>query len=89
MRAQERSLDPRIHRRLSDPTLTPHPAEILSEPVLPGSIQVPAGGQPIVTMPDGPTVGGYPKIAVVDPADLWTVAQCRPGRSLRFVMAKR
>ena len=75
--------------RLSGPVLTPDPAEILSEPVLPGSIQVPAGGQPIVTMPDGPTVGGYPKIAVVDPADLWAVAQCRPGRSLRFVMAKR
>ena len=70
--------------RLLGPTLKPHPAEILSEPVLPGSIQVPAGGQPIVTMPDGPTVGGYPKIAVVDPGDLWAVAQCRPGRSLRF-----
>jgi len=75
--------------RLLGPTLKPHPAEILSEPVLPGSIQVPAGGQPIVTMPDGPTVGGYPKIAVVDPGDLWAVAQCRPGRSLRFVMAER
>jgi len=75
--------------RLIGPTLKPDPAEILSEPVLPGSIQVPAGGQPIVTMPDGPTVGGYPKIAVVDPGDLWAVAQCRPGRSLRFVMEER
>lgn len=73
--------------RLSGPALRPDPPDILSEPVLPGSIQVPASGQPVVTMPDGPTVGGYPKIAIVDPADLRAVAQCRPGQTLRFEWA--
>lgn len=73
--------------RLLGPALRPDPPDILSEPVLPGSIQVPASGQPVVTMPDGPTVGGYPKIGIVDPADLRAVAQCRAGRTLRFEWA--
>ncbi len=50
-----------------------------SEPVLPGSVQVPPEGCPIVTMPDGPTVGGYPKLGMVDPRDLWVVAQTGAG----------
>ncbi len=70
--------------RLSGPALRPDPPDLLSEPVLPGTIQVPASGQPVVTMPDGPTVGGYPKMAIVDPADLRVVAQCRPGGAVRF-----
>src|SRR5690606_21614570 len=41
---------------------------IPSEPVLPGSIQVPPDGLPIVTMRDGPTVGGDPKLGLIDPA---------------------
>ena len=35
-------------------------------------------------MPDGPTVGGYPKLAVVIPTDLGELAQCQPGRAVRF-----
>jgi allophanate hydrolase subunit 2 len=49
-----------------------------------GSVQVPENGQPIVTMRDGPTVGGYPKLGMIDPADLSWLAQCRPGRQVRF-----
>ncbi len=60
-----------------------HPG-IPSEPVLPGSIQIPPDGQPIVTMRDGPTVGGYPKLGVVDSDDLSRLAQCRPGQCVRF-----
>lgn len=74
----------RVGYRLEGPPLKASPAEIFSEPVLLGSIQVPESGQPIVTMPDGPTVGGYPKIAVIDELDLPWVAQCRPGQALRF-----
>lgn len=59
-------------------------ADILSDGMLPGAIQVPAGGQPIVIMPDGPTTGGYPKIAVVASVDLRLVAQARPGTRIRF-----
>jgi biotin-dependent carboxylase-like uncharacterized protein len=62
---------------------------IPSEPVLPGSIQVPPDGIPIVTMRDGPTVGGYPKLGLIDPAHLSWFAQCRPGSEIRFTHAER
>lgn len=74
----------RVGYRLQGPALGADPDQIISEPVLPGSIQVPAGGQPIVTMPDGPTIGGYPKLALVDPTDLPRLAQARSGQRLRF-----
>jgi KipI family sensor histidine kinase inhibitor len=59
-------------------------AEFLSDGLLPGAIQVPAGGQPIVILPDGPTTGGYPTAAAVIGADLRLVAQSRPGTTLQF-----
>jgi biotin-dependent carboxylase-like uncharacterized protein len=60
------------------------PQSIASEPVLPGSFQVPGNGLPIVTMADGPTVGGYPKIAMLAVDDLARFAQCRAGTQLSF-----
>ncbi|MDR7422541.1 MAG: 5-oxoprolinase subunit PxpB [Armatimonadota bacterium] len=59
--------------------------EIFSEGLLPGTIQVPGDGQPIVILADGPTTGGYPRIASVVSADLARVAQAAPGATLRFV----
>jgi antagonist of KipI len=59
-------------------------AEILSDGLLPGSVQVPADGAPIVILADGPTTGGYPRIACVIAADLDVVAQAAPGERLRF-----
>jgi allophanate hydrolase subunit 2 len=70
---------------LDGPALAAAADTIPSEPVLPGSIQVPPGGQPIVTMRDGPTVGGYPKLALVEANLLSWLAQCRPGQSVSFV----
>ena len=55
-----------------------------SEAGCPGTIQVPGDGMPIVLMADAPTVGGYPKIAVVSAADLPILAQRRPGDMVRF-----
>jgi KipI family sensor histidine kinase inhibitor len=61
------------------------PAEILSDGMLPGSIQVPPDGRPIVMLHDGPTTGGYPKIATVVTTDLPLLAQLVPGEGeLRF-----
>src|ERR1044071_5987151 len=57
-------------------------ATLPSEAACPGPIQIPDGGQPIVLMPDGPTVGGYPKLAVVIQADLRLLAQCLPERGI-------
>ena len=44
----------------------------------------PAEGQPVVFLADHGTTGGYPVIAVVDPADIARVAQARPGDALTF-----
>ena len=61
------------------------PAEILSDGMVPGSIQVPPDGLPIVMAADGPTTGGYPKIATVVTADLPLLAQLVPGEgTVRF-----
>jgi 5-oxoprolinase (ATP-hydrolysing) subunit C len=58
---------------------------IVSDAVVPGSVQVPGYGQPIVMMADHQTTGGYPKIATVITADLPRLAQLRPGAPLRFL----
>lgn len=58
--------------------------ELLSEGIVEGAVQVPPDGQPIVMLADHPTTGGYPVIAVVDPADLRLVAQRPPGATVRF-----
>lgn len=60
------------------------PGDQPSAPACIGTIQLPPGGEPIVLMPDGPTVGGYPRIAVVATADLGRLAQRRPGETVRF-----
>ena len=59
-------------------------AELLSDGLLPGALQVPSGGQPIVIMPDGPSTGGYPKIGAVVRPDLRRIAQARRGETIRF-----
>jgi urea carboxylase len=55
-----------------------------SDPGCQGSIQIPGDGTPIVLMADAPTVGGYPKIAVVSKTDMPILAQRTPGESVRF-----
>jgi len=74
----------RMGYRLSGPALTPQPADILSEGMPLGAIQVPANGQPLVMMADRPTTGGYPKIATIIRADVPLLAQCPPGARVRF-----
>jgi allophanate hydrolase len=64
--------------------LTPEAADIVSDGVTPGVIQVPGNGQPIVLLADCQTVGGYPKIATVISADLPRLGQLKPGQSIRF-----
>ncbi len=62
------------------------PSEIVSDGMVPGCIQVPPDGRPIVMLSESPTTGGYPKIGCVIGADLGLVAQAVPGRTaIRFV----
>lgn len=56
-----------------------------SEPTCVGAVQLPPDRRPIVIMPDGPTAGGYPIIAVVARDALGRVAQRSPGDEVRFV----
>lgn len=76
----------RVGVRLEGPAL-PVPAGIgslPSEPMVPGAIQVPPSGLPVVFGPDHPTTGGYPVIAVVTRAGLDRLAQAAPGTAVRF-----
>lgn len=63
---------------------TRHPVELLSHGIVPGTVQVPPSGMPIVQMAEANTCGGYPKIANVIEPDLWRLAQLRPGQRVRF-----
>jgi biotin-dependent carboxylase-like uncharacterized protein len=60
------------------------PREMISEPLVPGTIQLPPQGGPIVLLADAQTVGGYPVIGTVASADLPRLAQCRPGDTLHL-----
>ncbi len=92
-RTRSFTVSPRSDRmayRLSGPRLAhAHGHDIVSEGVLPGSIQVPGDGQPIVLMRDCQTTGGYPKIGTVISADLDRLAQCPPGTVVRFTPVTR
>jgi antagonist of KipI len=85
----EFTVSPRSDRmgvRLSGVALArQNPRELLSTAVAPGTIQVPADGQPIVLLADAQTIGGYAQIAHVITVDLPLVAQLKPGEHVRFI----
>jgi biotin-dependent carboxylase-like uncharacterized protein len=59
-------------------------ADIVSDPLLPGAIQVPKNGKPIIIMRDAQTTGGYPKIAVATTPDLCLLGQAKPNDTVEF-----
>lgn len=72
--------------RLGGPALTlKHALETRSHGIVPGVVQVPHGGQPIIQMRDAQPSGGYPKIGTVIEADIWRLAQAPTGSRIRFV----
>jgi biotin-dependent carboxylase-like uncharacterized protein len=72
--------------RLAGTPLEPIAAiEMRSHGIVPGVIQVPPGGQPIVQMCDAQPSGGYPKIGTVIEADRWRLGQAPIGSRIRFV----
>jgi biotin-dependent carboxylase-like uncharacterized protein len=75
----------RIGTRLLGPALPRAiDGELPSEPTLPGALQIPPNGQPILFGPDAPVTGGYPVIATVVAEDLSLCGQLSPGSSIRF-----
>jgi allophanate hydrolase subunit 2 len=59
--------------------------EILSHPLVPGAIQVPPDGRPVLLLVDGPTIGGYPVPGTICRADLPRLGQLRAGDRVRLV----
>jgi antagonist of KipI len=62
------------------------PRELISEATLPGTVQLPPSGQPIVLLAEAPVTGGYPRIGQVAAVDLPRLAQRRPGDVVCFEM---
>jgi biotin-dependent carboxylase-like uncharacterized protein len=85
----EWKLSPRSNRmgyRLDGPALAGGSSgAMLSEPISPGTIQLPADGQPILLMADRPTIGGYPRLGALIAADLPKAGQLWLGHTVRFV----
>ena len=75
----------RVGLRLSGPRLErSRDDELPSEGLVPGALQVPPDGAPVLFLADHPVTGGYPVLAVVATPDLPAIAQLRPGDTLRF-----
>jgi biotin-dependent carboxylase-like uncharacterized protein len=75
----------RVGLRLSGPRLErARDDELPSEGLVPGALQVPPDGAPVLFLADHPVTGGYPVLAVVVTADLGAAAQLRPGDEVSF-----
>ncbi len=80
----------RMGYRLEGPALSHKgEADIISEAVTIGTIQIPGDGRPIVLMADRQTTGGYPKLATVIAADVGVVGQLAPGAWVAFDWCSR
>ena len=78
------SLANRMGYRLTESVGRTANRELISSPVVPGTVQLPPDGRPVVLMRDAPTTGGYPRIAVVTEHDINRLAQLKPGDRIRF-----
>jgi biotin-dependent carboxylase-like uncharacterized protein len=75
----------RVGLRLDGPRLgRARDDELPSEGLVPGAVQVPPDGAPVLFLADHPVSGGYPVLAVVTTADLPAAAQLRPGDTVTF-----
>lgn len=80
----------RVAVRLAGPAVARRDrGELPSEPLVPGAVQVPPDGQPVVFGADHPVTGGYPVLAVLDARSRDRAAQLRPGDRVVLVPAER
>jgi KipI family sensor histidine kinase inhibitor len=75
----------RTGARLEGPQIHLGRHDVVSQGVPWGAVQLPADGKPIVLLADRGRTGGYAVPAIVDPRDLWQLAQARPGSEVWFV----
>ena len=71
-------------RLRGDQVALDRPLEMTSSPLLPGSLQIPPDGQPILALADGHCTGGYARALQVIQADLWLLGQIAPGAAISF-----
>ncbi|MDZ7805641.1 MAG: biotin-dependent carboxyltransferase family protein [Gracilimonas sp.] len=76
-------------RLQSDKAIKVENSNFSSAPVIPGIVQLPPGGQPIILMNDAQSVGGYPRILKVADADLWRLGQVWQGNEISFSLIDR
>lgn len=75
----------RVAARLAGPELTrTTAAELPSQGLVRGAVQVPPSGELVAFLADHPVTGGYPVIAVLTDAAADRLAQCRPGAVVRL-----
>ena len=75
----------RMGYRLEGPTIEHKAkADIISDALLPGAVQIPKNGKPIMIMRDAQTAGGYPKIAVIITSDVSTLGQAKTNDIIEF-----
>ncbi|HEY5704365.1 MAG TPA: biotin-dependent carboxyltransferase family protein [Terrimicrobiaceae bacterium] len=74
--------------RLEGAALESGRSQMPSAPVAVGTVQVPPNGLPIVLLRDGPTVGGYPRLAILDPSAISRFTQCAPGTCVQFELVE-
>ncbi|MEO8351285.1 MAG: biotin-dependent carboxyltransferase family protein [Chthoniobacteraceae bacterium] len=79
----------RMGARLDGPVLEriDDGGDLVSEAVVPGTVQIPPNGKPILLLADAQTIGGYPKLAHAIAVDLPRAAQLRPNDRIRFAEA--
>ncbi|MHA7268956.1 5-oxoprolinase subunit B/C family protein [Arthrobacter sp. HLT1-20] len=83
--AQSNRIGLRLHGPPLERTAAAQPAELPSEGMVDGAIQVPPSGLPVLFLADHPVTGGYPVLGVVLREDLDMAAQLPPGAAVRFV----
>ncbi|WP_342754198.1 biotin-dependent carboxyltransferase family protein [Pantoea sp. MBD-2R] len=76
------------YRLSGEPIFPAETIEMRSYGLVPGIVQVPPAGEPIIQLSDANTAGGYPKIAGVIEEDLWRLGQIQPGQWLQLVKSE-
>ncbi|QDG94625.1 biotin-dependent carboxyltransferase (plasmid) [Rhizobium sp. NIBRBAC000502774] len=84
---QQWAVTPNSNRQglsLRGEALEREPKEMRSHGIMPGVIQVPPSGQPVIQLSDANCAGGYPKIGCVIDADIWLLGQANAGTTVKF-----
>ncbi|MFS2224234.1 biotin-dependent carboxyltransferase family protein [Pantoea sp. B65] len=73
------------YRLSGEPIMPARVIEMRSYGLVPGIVQVPPAGEPIIQLSDANTAGGYPKIAGIIEEDLWRLGQVQPGQYIQLI----